>query len=919
MEPHHIAPELRRTVRMLGDSLGQVLREQGGDELFQNVESLRRLAIADRRPGRQGRSSPLPARVARLTPTLATQTVRAFGTYFLLINLAEEAERLRRLRAREAAEHPRPRPESIAATVAALAGEGVPASTLSELLEALRVQLVLTAHPSEVRRRSVITHLLRVRARLEVLSSAGLTPVERGRALGALLGDITALWQTDEVRPLPPTPIQEVAHGLRYLSTSIMDVAPRLHREMNEALTTYYPGLTAGRVFLRFGSWMGGDRDGNPFVTHEVTRASLLLQADAALQCYAQAVEDLVGSLSQSTRRVAVSEELEASIRRDAALLPQAAAAAAAEFPLEPYRQKLELMAARLAATRSSLAGAILEARYASADELLEDVRVIERSLVEHGGRRLAEAEVADFLVRVESFQFHLAQLDVRQHSTVHAEAADDILRARYGISGYRDLQEVEKVAALVGALRAPLPLSTAPGASEPVAVMATMRELQALLGEDACHTYIISGADSVSDVLEVLLMAQEGGLLGAAPGDQRSGAIRVVPLFESVESLRTSGAIIDRLLGLDLHRDTLARWGNVQEVMVGYSDSNKDAGFLTSNWELYRAKAELAQVCARHAVGLMVFHGRGGAIGRGGGPTVRAIQAEPPGVLQGRFKTTEQGEVVHTRYGHPEIAHRHLEQVIGAVLRASVEPPAPIEDDWFSALDDLSARAYRAYRGLVYDTGGFLDFFLQATPIQEILDLNAGSRPAQRGASLTVKSVRAIPWVFSWTQSRMNLPGWYGVGAALDGYLAESPEERSERLARLQRMYGGWPFFACLIDNAQISLAVADMATAALYAELVADREIGSAILAAVVAEYRRAESTVLEISGQSHLLQNLPVLRDSIALRNPYVDPLHTIQVALLRQLRAAAADAADTEHLRYAVHHSINAIAAGLQSTG
>lgn len=911
-----ISPELRRTVRLLGDSLGQVLREQGGPELFDAVEGLRRRAVRLRGPAHRGGRRSLAAAARRLHPSVGIDVVRAFGTYFLLINLAEEAERIRRLRAHETGEAG-PRSDSLAGVVAGLAARGASRASVAQALAQLRIQPVLTAHPSEVRRRSVITHLIRVRGRLGQVHASGLTPAEREQARDGLLRDITALWQTDEVRPVPPTPLQEVAHGLRYLSGSIMDVVPRLRRELDDALAQYFPGLRVPPGALRAGSWMGGDRDGNPLVTHDVTRTTVTLQARAALDRYVTLVDELFGSLSQSVRRVTVSDELRGSLERDRAELPDAAATATRDFPLEPYRQKLYLTAARLAATRRRLADEPAVGAYASAADLASDLDLIARSLAAHGGERQARDEVAPLQDLLASFGFHLAQLDVRQHSAIHAEAVDLVLNDRYGVAGYSEMDEAGREIALLDALAHPLPPREP--ANEAVAAIAAMRDAQRRLGEDACHTYIISAADGVSDALEVLLLAHEAGLLdpGSEPG-RSEGAIRVVPLFESAASLRASGAIVDRLLSLDVHRSTLARWGNVQEIMVGYSDSNKDAGFLAANWELYQAKRRLAEVCARHGVGLMVFHGRGGAIGRGGGPTMRAIRAEPPGVLAARFKSTEQGEVIHTRYGNPDIAHRHLEQIIGAVLRASVEPdPAPSES-WIAAMDRLSAAGYRAYRELVYETDGFFDYFIQSTPIREILDLNASSRPAARGQTLSMDSIRAIPWVFSWTQSRAILPGWYGVGTGLSELLGRKQSDREGiRLAR--EMYRDWAFFASLVDNVQISLAVADIETAAMYAELVDDEDLRQRVFSTIRSEYERSLAAVLAVSDQTELLENLPVLRDAIALRNPYVDPLHAIQVESLRALRRTNGDTAATEQLRYLVHHSINAISAGLQSTG
>ncbi|MSQ23649.1 MAG: phosphoenolpyruvate carboxylase [Chloroflexi bacterium] len=919
-----IAPELRRNVRMLGDALGVVLREQGGSELFDTVEDLRKLAISARRAGASSAQAALLDRVRRLDSELAIEAVRAFGTYFLLINLAEEFERVRRLHLREARNYPLPRPESIAEAVAGLVERGVGSAALALILAGLHIQPVLTAHPSEVRRRSVITHLMRAAGHLSELATTGLSRGTKASAEAALLGDISALWQTDEVRQSPPTPLQEVHHGLRYLTSSIYQVLPTLRRELGAALTSSYPDLAVDHPFLRFGSWMGGDRDGNPFVTHEITRATMLLQADAVLARYEADLNELVGSLSQSRRRVEVSQELLDSVQAAGERLPQVAQLGAAEFPLEPYRQKLGLMVARLEGTRQGLAGGSGAAGYDSPDQLLEDLRIIWRSLQANRGARQA-AEVAELIQRVEGFGFHLAQLDVRQHSAVNEHAVAEILARRYGTAGYSGLTEAEKQGILLARLgepdrgpdtTSPDPRSPDPESNEALAVFGVMHELQNLLGAESCHTYIISATEDVSDVLEVLFLAREAGLIGRELPGIRPGAIRIVPLFESVESLRRSGAIMDRLLGLDLHRATLRQWGDVQEIMVGYSDSNKDGGFLTANWELYRAKQALAETCARHGVGLMLFHGRGGAIGRGGGPTVRAIAAEPAGSLQGRFKSTEQGEIVHTRYGNAEIAHRHLEQVIGAVIQASAAPEPDPKAGWVSAMEAVSERAYRAYRTLVYETPRFFEFFTQATPIQEILDLNTGSRPAQRGQTVAMETLRAIPWVFSWTQSRANLPGWFGAGSALGEYIDRGPDN----LETLRVMYREWTFFRSLIDNVQISLAIADISTAHLYAALMDDQGLADQILGEITSEYAQAERSVLAVTRQHHLLESIPVLRDSISLRNPYVDPLHAIQVELLRRLRAATAGGGEeVDLLKYAVHHSINAIAAGLQSTG
>ncbi len=907
---------------MLGNALGTVLDEQAGSELLQAVEVLRRTAINRRRRVDPPRRNGVVELVEDLDDPALTNVTRAFTTYFHLINIAEETERLRRLRQHEV--HDGIRPQSLSDTLSRIAKRGVPVERVKAVLDQLRIQPVLTAHPSEVRRRSVISHLIRIRECLTQLKRVALTPAERGFLDEALLREITVLWQTDEIRPTRPTPLGEVDHGLYYLKSTGYTILPVLHRELQDAVASAYPGLSgATGAFLHFGSWIGGDRDGNPFITHEVTEDALLLQRDLALEAYAGELRELVDALSQSARRVAVSEALLSSIEQDALRLPAEAEAARRQFPFEPYRQKLSFMQAKLANVTSDPAKEQAgPAAYAAPGELLADVRLLHDDLFANGGRRQATTQVADFMRRVEAFGFHLAALDVRQNSAVHTAAVGEIMRLAGSTPRYDELGELERRSLLNDAILGGLELADRAEYSdetrELIQLLQTIRAVQARFGPEACHTYIISDSAAVSHVLEVLLLARVTGLVQLDGRRRLTGALRVVPLFERVESLEAASRIMDELLELDLHRSLLTRWGDVQEVMVGYSDSNKDGGYLTANWLLYQAKRALAEVCAAHDVGLMLFHGRGGAIGRGGGPTIRAIMAEPPEALAGRFKTTEQGEVIHTRYANPEIAHRHLEQVIGAVLLASLEDAAEPASDWLDCMTKLAGDALRAYRALVVDMPGFIEYFLQSTPIEEISDLPTSSRPARRGGSeADIGSLRAIPWVFSWTQSRANLPGWYGVGSALEAQLAVGPD----RVRVLQKMYQRWPFFHSLIANASISRAVADMRTAALYADLVENRALREQVFEAIEAEYRRTQASLLVVSGQSALLNDVPVLRDSIGLRNPYVDPLHAIQVRSLRELRAARAGGreADVERWRSIVAHAINGIAAGMQSTG
>ncbi len=914
-------PTLRADVRRLGAALGTVLREQAGAEVFGIVEELRRTAISQRRRAVPPRGDGVVVQTARLDADELMNVVRAFTSYFHLINIAEEAERLRRLRQHEI--HEGRRPESLADALHRIAERGVSGSRVRSLVQQLHVQPVFTAHPSEVRRRSVITHLIRIREVLTEQKRVVLTPAERSVLDEALLREITVLWQTDEIRPARPTPLAEVAHGLFYLRSSVYEVLPELYRELGQAIAAAYPDLEApigGQ--LRFGTWIGGDRDGNPYVTHEVTRAAIQLQHDSVLDAYQSELDGLIASLSQSARRISVGEELLASIEQDALRLPTEADEARRLFPLEPYRQKLWLMRAKLRRQRDG-GESRGEAGYRSAGELLADLSLLREDLLANGGWRQADTQVLDFYRRVEAFGFHLASLDIRQHARTHAAAVGEILRCAGIEASYDELPEPKKRELLDQTIPSGLDVgarlaSYSDETRELVELFRTIGEIQRMCGPAACHTYIISDTAEVSDVLEVLFLARVTGLVSPNDSGGLAGALRVVPLFERIASLGAAGRVMDELLGLDLHRSLLGEWDNVQEVMVGYSDSNKDGGYLTANWLLYQAKRSLAEVCARHRVGLMLFHGRGGAIGRGGGPTRRAIMAEPAEALAGRFKTTEQGEVIHTRYANPEIAHRHLEQVTSAVLLASLEEEAEPEPQWLVAMDELSQHAHNAYRALVEETPGFLDYFMQSTPIAEISELPTSSRPARRGSGgAEIASLRAIPWVFSWTQSRANLPGWYGVGSALGAYLRSDPEH----LAQLRAMYQRWPFFRSLLANAEISLAIADLRTAALYAGLVEDGELRDRVFGLIEREYWETHEALLAVTGQNAILDDVPVLRDSIALRNPYVDPLHAVQVRALRELRSAqaAGRTEDAERLRAIVAHTISGIAAGLQSTG
>jgi phosphoenolpyruvate carboxylase len=957
---------LGRDVDRLGRLLGEVLREQEGEAGFALVEEYRAKTKALRAVeggwprdfGPEGQA--LLRRTEGLSVEQARLLVRAFTAYFHLVNMAEEHHRLRvlRLRERQAAEASAgaPRKESIAEAVALAAQAGVPAEILQRWLRGLLVEPVFTAHPTEARRRTVLDKLRRLAGFAETLEDPRLTPSQRTEVQDRIREEITALWLSEEVHRRAPAVFDEVNNGLYYFEHSLWEVVPRIYADLERALERFYPGQ-AFEVppLLRFGSWMGGDRDGNPHVTAAVTEHTLLVHRETALGLYEDDLERLQRHLSVSADEGALTPALRESLGADAALLPDIAASAGAQFASEPYRRKVAFMRARVqAARRMNLMrrtavlsrGAIGPAEehavtraqrlwsrmtepprpsdagvaYRRAGELREDLRLMADSLRAQGAHRLAAGMLHDLERRADAFGFHLARLDLREHSRVNAEALAEVLRAAGVEHDYLSLSEAERTAVLVRELKNPRPLAHphrawSEATAEVLALFQTTRRMQEELGREACNVYIVSMTAGVSDILTPLLFAKEAGVF--TPGaDPPVSGLQVVPLFETIEDLRGCGAILTELLSLPVYRRQLEAWGGLQQVMLGYSDSNKDGGFVTSNWELYRAQRELADVSRREGVRLLLFHGRGGAVGRGGGPTNRAILGQPRGSLAAGIRITEQGEVAFARYGHTGIAHRHLEQTINAVLRAGLRDTAPPEPalEWVQTMDALSEAGFRAYRALVYDQPDFVSYFRQATPIDQVADLRIGSRPAKRKDGERIEDLRAIPWVFSWTQSRHGLPGWYGLGAALAEVLRDPVAGE-----RVRAMHRDWPFFRSLIDNAQMGLGRSDLAVARLYAGLVSPPELRDRVFGAVLDEWDRAERGILSVTATREVLEDAPVLRRSIRLRNPYVDPMSLVQVTTLRRLRAMPEDDPAREPVRDLVALSVNGIAAGLQNTG
>jgi phosphoenolpyruvate carboxylase len=921
---------LSATIRLLGDALGQVIREQAGDAAYALEERVRKLTKAMRAAEQpEEASAALQEIVSDLSVGQARDLLKSFGTYFALVNLSEQLQRLWVLQERAEQNPDTPRTESIAAAVAELKRNGVEPAELQQWLNSALVLPVFTAHPTEARRRTTLEKLRRlavlVERRLAQPNADELHDLNQ-----RISEEVVGLWQSDEVRVIRPTVLDEVKNGLYYFEATLFNVIPELYRDLERALVRHYPDHRWHvPPILRFGSWMGGDRDGNPFVTPDVTVEAVRHLRGWAIKQQIAAVEELSRRLSQSVRQVPVSEALHASLAADAALFPDTARLLERRNPHELYRQKCTYIREKL--LRSQRHAATHEPDWGSADplptagtfyhhsgELLDDLKVMEQSLRSNAGASIADGALHDMVRQAEVFGLHAATLDIRQHSERHNNALAEVLRVAGVCDDYLALSEPERVELLAREVATPRPLVPArlPYSAPTAEIVQTFRTVAALieqLSPESIHTYIISMTTGASDLLAVLLFAKEARLY--LP-DQGISRLNIVPLFETGADLEGCDAVMTSCLHLPVYREHLRLRGNVQEVMIGYSDSNKDAGFVAANWALYQAQRALRDMARREGIGLRLFHGRGGSIGRGGGPANSAILAQPPGSIGNQIKITEQGEVIADRYGMPRLAHRHLEQVVNAVLRAQFASRHDAPGEWEQALEQLAAIARDHYRTLVYENANFIPYFRTATPIAEISRLNIGSRPASRRNSDRIQDLRAIPWVFSWMQSRHTLPGWYGLGHALETFV--QGDRGDEALALLQDMYQNWMFFRSMIDSAQMILGKADLQIAARYAELTPDAAVAQEIFGAVQEEYGRTSTMICKVAQIDHLLERSAVLRTSIDRRNPYIDPMSYVQVEMLRRLRA---DPEGPEHtaLEDAILLSISGIAAGLKNTG
>lgn len=910
--------QLSEQIHQLGDLLGETLIEQEGQPLFELVEEVRALAKAHRAGDRES-GVRLLERIESLPLPEARGVVKAFSSYFALVNLAEEQERVRVLRRRavQARAAGRPVDETMEAALLALRDQGMSADEARALLSGLLVMPVFTAHPTEAKRRTVLLKLADVAEALERLDSGTLTPRETETELEWLRELIVSLWETEDTRRTRPTVLDEVRGVLYYFEHTLFDLVPEMEARLRRALERTWPGEPfAVPHFLRFGSWVGGDRDGNPYVTPAVTEQTLREHQTTALRLYRRAFERMHGHLSVAEER-GVSRDLLASLEEDAAVFPEEARRVVEHYRREPYRQKMTFVYRRLQATLEAAArpwradhrprpGA-----YPSAAGFLADLRLVQSSLREHSGARLADGRLGRLITQAEVFGFHLAALDLRQHAGRHTAALDEIF-SRYGIAeGYGALDEEGRQAVLTAELARGRPLTPAhldfsDETNESVNTFRLVRRAHERVGPEAIQTYIASMTRGPSDLLAILLLARDAGV---------AEGLDVVPLFETVEDLDSAGGTLGALFAHPAYRAHLGERGCRQTVMVGYSDSNKQAGYLTAHWELHLAQRTLSALCQRHQVALTFFHGRGGTVGRGGGPVNRAVLAQPPESVGGRLRLTEQGETVTTRYANPRLARRHLEQLAHAVLFTSGKRTGPSPSrggEWEEAMTTLSPRARRSYLDLV-GTRELVEYFHQATPLDELARLNIGSRPARRKAGSGLEGLRAIPWVFAWTQSRVTLPGWYGLGSAIEEWAGDDPA----RWEMLSAMYREWAFFSNLVDNSQVSLRKADMLIAELYARL-AEPGVREAVFPVLCREHERTVRVLLRLTGQKELLDAAPWLQRSIQVRNPYIDPMNYVQVALLRRLRAQP-DAAEEGALRDAVLLSVNGVAAGLRNTG
>ncbi len=905
--------DISATIHLLGHMLGRVLREQESIELFE-IEERIRLAAKARRAGDASAAQQLTSAIEALSTEEARVVAAAFAMYFDLINLAEEHHRLHILRERQAQAYPNPTDESIGDAIARMKAAGVTRQALAELLSRLDIELVLTAHPTEAKRRTILSKVGWINQTLNLLEQMRLLPGEAEELKADLYAEITNFWLTDRARAARPTVTDEVRTVLYFVDETFWRVLPRIYEELDRALEQHYPGLRVNHPWLRLASWVGGDRDGNPNVTVAITAETLRLHRGLAVEKHRATFRSLSRRMGLSARRLPLSPQLSAwmATRRP---FPEHVAYLEKRYPNEPYRIVLALLSADMArASKDDMTARLLTSEPHTAMANVEDLQQPIALLAENLPEPVRERQLRPVMRQLAIFGLHAARLDIREDAWRINRALGELLRG-LRLAGGRDFETMtpqERRALLMRLLKKPAPqlasqAGVTPETAETWALFKLLARVREVYGRDLLGPFIISMTQSAADVLAVLTLARWAGC---------EQGLDIVPLFETMEDLANAPAVMAELFTLQPYREHLVTCDRAQIIMIGYSDSNKDGGYLAANWALYQAQEQLAKVCKDHGIRLTLFHGRGGTVARGGGPANRAIRAQPPGTILGRFRLTEQGEVIAARYLNPELAHRHLEQIVNAVLLASLPATGELHaqravDDWREVMHIMAQASLRTYRELVFERPRFLEYWQAATPIDEIKRLHIGSRPASRAKSGGIASLRAIPWVFSWMQSRHNLPGWYGLGAGLHAW---------PNWDQLKQMYLDWPFFRAMIDNAAMSLVKADMDIAARYATLVPDRQLADSVLADIRAEYDRTRQAILAITGHQQLLDSDPVIQRAVRLRNPYIDPLNYIQVETLRRLRALPeAEREQAVELHEVMVATINGIAAGLRNTG
>ena len=924
---------LKEDIRLLGRLLGNVLREQEGEAVFQVVETIRQTAVRFRRESDLQAGAELDKLLKKLSRDETNSVVRAFSYFSHLANIAEDQHHNRRRRAHLFAGSA-PQQGSVSFALARLTDAGVTAPAVRSFFKDALISPVLTAHPTEVQRKSILDAEHEI-ARLLAERDLPQTPRERLQNTERLSTKILTLWQTRMLRYTKLTVADEIENALSYYRMTFLRELPGLYDDIEYDVREHFQGKSGQQPlnlppFVQMGSWIGGDRDGNPFVNDGTMRHALKRQSSTILDFYLEEVHELGAELSISSLLVAVDPKLQA--------LSDAAPGAAERRSDEPYRRALIGIYARLAVTARALGATNVLRRevgpavpYADAAEFTSELQVMIDSLKSHHAGGLAKPRLMTIKRASEIFGFHLATLDMRQSSDVHERVLTDLFACAKVEARYADLPEEKKVELLLSELDKPQLLYSpyikyADETTSELAVMRAAKEIRQRYGKRAIVNYIISHTETVSDLLEVVLLQRETGLL-RIEGNKPELDLMVIPLFETIPDLRVAPQIMERFLSLPQIKALIIKQGRLQEVMLGYSDSNKDGGILTSTWELYKSENGLVDVFNRAGIKLRLFHGRGGTVGRGGGPSYEAILAQPAGTVNGQIRLTEQGEIISSKFSNPEIGRRNLELLVAATLEASLMPHPPNGKhakrltEFETVMAELSERAYKAYRNLVYETPGFTDYFFSATPIAEIAELNIGSRPASRKSTRRIEDLRAIPWGFSWGQCRLLLPGWYGFGTAISDWREEGDaKEQKRKLAVLRAMLKEWPFFATLLSNMDMVLSKTDLAVASRYAELVADKKLRKSIFKRIVDEHERTVSCLSAITGHKERLANNPLLARSIKNRFAYLDPLNHLQVELIKRHRKATAEGRTLEErVRRGIHLSINGIAAGLRNTG